>query len=308
MQRRLAAAGFLAPGAAEDSTFCARTHAAVIAFQTAFGLTTDGVVDDVMWSTLIEASWSLGDRILYVRSPNLRGDDVAELQTVLNRIGFDCGRVDGIFGDDTAAALADFQRNVGAEANGICSPETVDVLTRMSSQSGSGPGVAIVREREALGDSTPARTARIVLGALDSANDVLRATQHRAHEAFPFSSAVEGDVLAQAQAANRYGADAYVGFELSTDDQCTVYFYEVPTFHSVGGKALADRIAATINERIPELTARSAGVRHPVLRETRMPAVLCSLGPSSIVRLKTVALANAVVSSLGDWLAAPLED
>ena len=307
LQRRLAAAGFLAPGSAEDSTYCARTHAAVIAFQDAFGLRTDGIVDDVMWSTLIEASWSLGDRILYVRTPNLRGDDVAELQTVLNRIGFDCDRVDGIFGGRTAAALTDFQRNVGLDANGICSPDTVATLMRMSSQSGTGPGVAVVREREELGDSTPAPTARVVFGAFDSVSDVLRATQHRAHEAFPFSTTVDGDVLAQSQSANRYAADVYVGFESSGDETCTVFYYEVPTFHSVGGKALAERIAATINERIPELTARAVGVRHPVLRETRMPAVLCSLGPVPVVRLKTVALANAVVSSLADWLAAPLE-
>lgn len=261
-----------------------------------------------MWSTLIEASWSLGDRILYVRSPNLRGDDVAELQSILNRIGFDCGRVDGIFGPDTSKALIDFQRNMGLDANGICSPDVVATLIRVSSQSGTGPGVAVVREREELGDSTSPATARVVLGAFDHVNDVLRATQHRATDAFPFSTTVEGDVLAQSQAANLYGADVYVGFESAGDDECTIFFYEVPTFHSVGGKALAERIAATINERIPELSARVQGVRHPVLRETRMPAVLCALGPTSLVRLKVPAIANAVVGALRDWLAAPLED
>ena len=34
-------------------------------------------------------------------APNLRGEDVAELQRILARLGFDCGRVDGIFGPDT---------------------------------------------------------------------------------------------------------------------------------------------------------------------------------------------------------------
>jgi len=154
LQRRLAAAGFLAPGAAEDSTFCARTHSAVIAFQDAFGLSATGVVDDVMWSTLIEASWSIGDRILYERTPNLRGDDVAELQSVLNRLGFDCGRVDGVFGPMTHSALIDFQRNMGLNANGIAAPDVVAMLLRVSSQSGDGPGVALVREREELTDST----------------------------------------------------------------------------------------------------------------------------------------------------------
>jgi N-acetylmuramoyl-L-alanine amidase len=307
LQRRLAAAGFLAPGAAEDSTFCARTHSAVIAFQDAFGLSATGVVDDVMWSTLIEASWSIGDRILYERTPNLRGDDVAELQSVLNRLGFDCGRVDGVFGPLTHSALIDFQRNMGLNANGIAAPDVVAMLLRVSSQSGDGPGVALVREREELTDSTSPLTARVVLGGFDGVTDVLRATQHRAHDAFPFSTTVESDALTQARAANEYGADVYVGFESNETDDCVIYFYEVPTFHSVGGKALADRIAATMRDRVPELTVRTQGMRHPVLRETRMPAVLCSLGPQRIVRLKVTGVANAMVSSLRDWLAAPLE-
>ena len=89
-----------------------------------------------MWSTLIEASWSLGDRILYERSPNLRGDDVAELQSVLNRLGFDCGRVDGVFGPNTRTALTEFQRNMGLNTNGIAAPDVVSMLVRVSSQSG----------------------------------------------------------------------------------------------------------------------------------------------------------------------------
>ena len=280
----------------------------MIAFQDSFGLRADGVVDDVVWSTLIEASWSLGDRILYERSPNLRGDDVAELQGMLNRIGFDCGRVDGIFGPRTKAAVADFQRNIGLEATGICPPDLVTTLSRVSSQSGSGPGVAVVREREEMSDSTSPAAARVVFGAFDHAADVLRATQHRATTVLPLSTTVEGDVLAQARSANSYGADVYVGFESTDEDSCTVFFYEVPSFHSVGGRALAERIVATINERVPELSARAVGVRHPVLRETRMPAVLCALGPTPVVRLKVPALAQAVVSAISDWLAAPLED
>lgn len=280
----------------------------MIAFQDAFGLRADGIVDDVVWSTLIEASWNLGSRVLFLRTPNLRGDDVAEMQTVLNRLGFDCGRVDGIFGPVTKAALVDFQRNIGADANGICTPDTVDVLLRVSSQSGSGPGAAAVREREELGESTPEKTARVVIGGFDGTTDLVRALQHRASAVFPLSTTVEGDVLTHAVAANRYGADVYVGLEHSSEDSCTVYFYEVPAFVSIGGKALADRIVATLTDRIPELTVRAQGVRHPVLRETRMPAVLCSMGPDTLVRLKNAAIANAVVTSLRDWLAAPLED
>lgn len=209
----------------------------MIAFQDAFGLRADGIVDDVVWSTLIEASWNLGSRVLFLRTPNLRGDDVAEMQTVLNRLGFDCGRVDGIFGPVTKAALVDFQRNIGADANGICTPDTVDVLLRVSSQSGSGPGAAAVREREELGESTPEKTARVVIGGFDGTTDLVRALQHRASAVLPLSTTVEGDVITHAEAANRYGADVYVGLEHSSEDSCTVYFYEVPAFVSIGGKA-----------------------------------------------------------------------
>ena len=45
--------------------------------------------------------------MLYHRIPMMRGDDVAELQARLNSLGFDTGKVDGIFGPDTLAGLLD---------------------------------------------------------------------------------------------------------------------------------------------------------------------------------------------------------
>jgi N-acetylmuramoyl-L-alanine amidase len=66
-------------------------------------------------------------------APNLRGDDVAELQAMLARLGFDCGRVDGIFGPGTLRALEDFQRNCGLYDDGICGPDTVKALQVLNS-------------------------------------------------------------------------------------------------------------------------------------------------------------------------------
>ena len=120
--------------------FCRATEGAVRAFQTARGLRCDGRCDEETWKRSVEASWHLGDRLLFLTSPNLRGDDVADLQTRLGRIGFDCGRVDGILGPSTARALEEFQSNCGNTADGVCGPETVRTLTMMSSQTGTGPG------------------------------------------------------------------------------------------------------------------------------------------------------------------------
>ena len=55
----------------------------------------------------------------------LRGDDVAELQQRLCALGFDTGRVDGIFGDRTSGALAEFQRNAGLPVDGIVGGATL---------------------------------------------------------------------------------------------------------------------------------------------------------------------------------------
>jgi N-acetylmuramoyl-L-alanine amidase len=93
----------------------------------------------------------------------------------------------------------------------------------------------------------------------------------------------------------------YVGFEIATDAGCTIYFYEVPTFFSAGGRNLALRIAGAMRDRSPELSVRVQGLRHPVLRETRMPAVLCSLAPIELVALKTSAISAAVNDALDAW-------
>ncbi|MDA0192418.1 MAG: peptidoglycan-binding domain-containing protein, partial [Actinobacteria bacterium] len=80
----------------------------------------------------------------------MRGDDVALLQTVLAKLGFDCGRADGIFGTNTLRALTDFQQNYGLIVDGICGVHTIRALERTSSQSGLGPGIVAVREYETL--------------------------------------------------------------------------------------------------------------------------------------------------------------
>lgn len=245
---------------------------------------------------------------MFLRSPNVRGDDVAELQSLLNRMGFDCGRVDGIFGPLLARAISDFQTNLGLEPSGICTPEFVTVIRRMASQSGEGPGVAVVRESIDLSDSDARDSARIVIGSFTGMVALAHAITVRAKQTHPLTSTVESDALSQAQAANRFDADVYVGCEMSTDDGCTIFYYEVPTFVSVGGRNLARRIAAAISSRVPELAVRTQGVRHPVLRETRMTAVLCSMGPHHIVSMKTAALSVSIIDALDMWRDDPLTE
>ena len=79
----------------------------------------------------------------------LRGDDVAELQLRLGALGFDAGRVDGIFGPMTQRRSSDFQQNMGLVPDEVCGPDTVDALSRLQPRAGVGT-VAGVRERHEL--------------------------------------------------------------------------------------------------------------------------------------------------------------
>ena len=59
---------------------------------------------------------------------NSRGPLVELLQSVLNRMGFNSGTVDGIFGDRTVSAVIRFQNAVGLTADGIVGERTWNAL------------------------------------------------------------------------------------------------------------------------------------------------------------------------------------
>lgn len=56
------------------------------------------------------------------------GAAVRELQTILNKLGYDVGDVTGIFGPRTEAAVRTFQRNRGLTVDGIVGPVTWNAL------------------------------------------------------------------------------------------------------------------------------------------------------------------------------------
>lgn len=59
---------------------------------------------------------------------NSRGPDVALLQSVLNRLGFNTGNADGVFGPRTENGVIRFQRSEGLNPDGIAGPKTWEAL------------------------------------------------------------------------------------------------------------------------------------------------------------------------------------
>ena len=267
-----------------------------------------GVCDAETWRAIVESSWKLGDRLLVLAAPNLRGDDVAELQALLARIGFDPGRVDGIFGPSTAHAVEDFQHNSGLSVDGIAGPDTIRVLRVLNRQTGTGPGISALRELEHL--TATARSLaelRVVVGQFGGLSALSRQlVQALRHRSATVVASDEPDAAAQAAVANRFAATVYVGFESRPGTDHVVHYYQVPQFESAGGRALAERIASAF-AAMPALTVPAVqGMRLPVLRETRMPAVLITVGSVQSTLDHSARVVDAIVDALESWAREPV--
>lgn len=273
------------------------------AFQAARGLRVDGVCGRHTWSALVEASWNLGDRLLYRRRPMLRGDDVADLQRRLNGFGFDAGRVDGIFGDRTANSLADFQRNVGLPADAICGPSTLRALERLGAPKDRGADVFQMREQERM-RRRAGLTDLVVAVGHDGGLDALVASVCRSltHRGAKTVVLWHPDGSVHASEANGAGADTYVGFSVNPDRAgCATSFYAGFRYESQSGKRLAAILQSSLARAIgvPDLGVH--GMSLPVLRETRMPAVLCEIGPAAELVTHIAAVGPAVAAAVDEW-------
>lgn len=281
------------------------TEAALAAFQQVRGLQIDGVADEVTWAALQEASWQLGDRHLYLRTPNLRGDDVAELQRLLGPLGFDPGRVDGIFGPLARRAVGEFQENAGLEPDGVCGYRTLEALRRIGGRLSDAHPVASVREHEVLRGLTPRlNRKRVVVGCFGGLDGIARTVSRQLRTGGASVAEVDqADGSGQAASANRFGADVYIG--LAVAEATRVSYYEVPGFVSLGGRRLAQLLVERLFE-IGLAPATARGMRHAVLRETRMPAVLVEVGPIAVVVGCAAEVAEAMSTALRRWVDTPV--
>ena len=127
VQQRLELLGYLTADEV-TSTFDDETAAAVVEFCKDYAVTPTDEVDAKVWAALVDATFHLGDRTLYLRMPYLHGHDVLELQRALGALGFFYGDEDGIFGAHTEDALRKFQMNLGLPSDGIAGAYTFSAI------------------------------------------------------------------------------------------------------------------------------------------------------------------------------------
>ncbi len=72
---------------------------------------------------LPRASAQEDERVLFLQTPNLRGDDVKEIQEALIKKGYQL-KIDSIFGEKTETVVKQFQGRAKLKADGIVGPAT----------------------------------------------------------------------------------------------------------------------------------------------------------------------------------------
>ena len=126
-----------------DGTFGPSTRESVESFQQTYGLTVNGVVDRLVWERIQNTYYSFLESITYrfsegvllpfpgrILTVGIEGEDVLALQNYLNYIGIYYPSIprltaDGIFGETTAEAVAEFKRLFDIPGD----PERVSVQT-----------------------------------------------------------------------------------------------------------------------------------------------------------------------------------
>jgi len=294
------------------------TESEIRSFQQARGLDVTGFVDAVTARALEEARWKLGDRSLYLQeSPFMHGDDIAALQSRLTEMGFDCGRVDGIYGPRTEVAVKDFQKSVGATVDGKCGPATIIALIRLT-KIVSGGTPATLRQNAMQQSRGPALANKVIVLNPDSNDELV----------YDVAVRTEGRLLAlgasvfltrgatnnpseveRVSFSNKSGADLMISLNVDSYANekahgVATYFYgsDAHGVHSIVGERFASLVQREICARTDLTNCRTHAKTWDLLRMTKAPTVRIDLGylsnPGDLGRLSRPDFRDVIAEAL----------
>ena len=301
------------------------------AFQQERGLTATGVINEITARSLEEARFKLGDRVLSFNSSSLmRGDDVSNLQDRLIQMGFNCGKVDGIYGANTERAVKEFQKSVGIAADGKCGPATLISLMRLvKTVSGGAPNQ--LRETVKHSVRSPALANKVIVidpswgGEFtgESANGVVES-----EIVFDLAQRLEGRLIAlgvnvvltrsannsplevdRIKVANSVNADLVIALKVDSyknekANGVATYFYgrDDKGVRSVVGERFANLIQREICARTDLLNCHTHAKSWDLLRLTIAPTVRIDLGylssPHDAKRLAAAAFRDQLAEAM----------
>lgn len=246
--------------------------------------------------------------MLSTTAPLQRGDDVAELQERLAALGFDPGRVDGIFGARTRAAVAGFQSDAGLPSDGVCGPATLSELRRLAPLHADHTLVSEVKERSRLSGS-PAGLGELVvaLGQGGGLEALVEATARavRAKGARPLIVR-DHDEVPIAASANAAHAGCLVVLRVDpAAAHATGLYFESDRSVSPAGRRLAEVLSDRAGRALG-VEGGTRGMTLPVLRESAMPTTVLEAGPLARLVERTGELAEAVACAVERWVATPV--
>ncbi len=273
VQTRLRGQGFELGAEGVDGFFGPNTEFALRSFQQQRGLLVDAIVGDNTWRELVEAGYSLGDRLLYLREPPFRGDDVLALQVKLNLLGFNAGAERGVYDEDVERAVLDFQQNAGLPLDGLVGEGTLRKLEALRKAESGREGKKIperdggfVVARSLTGQTivvdpghggadagcvsphgVAEKDVTLTLGLRVA--ELLRAEGCRVHLTRETDETVP--LYARPEAANAVGAAYLVSLHCNHNDApaargSVCYFFQRSHYYSEHGRRLAECIGARL--------------------------------------------------------------
>jgi N-acetylmuramoyl-L-alanine amidase len=301
------------------------------AFQQERGLTATGVINEITARSLEEARFKLGDRVLsFNASAIMRGDDVSNLQDRLIQMGFNCGKVDGIYGANTEAAVKEFQKSVGITADGKCGPATLISLMRLvKTVSGGAPNQLRETVKHSVRPSALANKVIVIDPSWggqftgERANGVIES-----EVVFDLAQRVEGRLIAlgvnvvltrsannsplevdRINVANSVNADLVIALKVDSyknekANGVATYFYgrDDKGVRSVVGERFANLIQREICARTDLLNCHTHAKSWDLLRLTVAPTVRIDLGylsnPKDAKRLASAAFRDQLAEAM----------
>ncbi len=301
IQRRLKQLGYSLGITDIDGIFGEETERAVKKFQQDRGLDSSGIIDNETWQELVDAGYKIGDRLLYLKYPPFRGDDVKVLQYWLKSLGFYHENENGIFGEETKNALIEFQKNMELAPDGIAGKETIQNLIKLkriieARKTSNFPFNRKFELRKKQG---------IIKVILDYGQDIVNLGENNEYykegiyvcrsivnfckdylskKGVKTVLTINGEnqnsfIGDRIKYANKSGSDLLISINLGQSSEkeangCSCYYFKGLHSYSVDGKKIANYIQDSIVKNMGALDCRTHGTSYSILKETVMTSVL----------------------------------